>query len=109
MVARRAASDAPPLPEGWEGRSLSEVFELQPDEDGRFPVLRGLARQARFDGQRVRAAQTAMILAGEALFDATGRFTGFRGSAVAEAQPSPGQKAGGALVDRYDGRRVGKE
>src|SRR3546814_4088576 len=79
-----AAPDAPPVPEGWEGCSLSEVFELQPDEDGRFPVLRGLARQARFDGQRVRAAQTAMILAGEALFDATGRFTGFRGSAVAE-------------------------
>ena len=99
IVALRAAPDAPPVPEGWEGCSLSEVFELQPDEDGRFPVLRGLARQARFDGQRVRAAQTAMTLAGEALFDATGRFTGFRGSAVAEAQPSTGQKAGGALVD----------
>src|SRR3546814_7038680 len=72
IVALRAASDAPPLPEGWEGRSLSEVFELQPDEDGRFPVLRALARQARFEGQRVQSAQTAMILAGEALFDATG-------------------------------------
>src|SRR3546814_6196636 len=63
IVALCAAPDAPPVPEGWEGCSLSEVFELQPDEDGRFPVLRGLARQARFDGQRVRAAQTAMILA----------------------------------------------
>src|SRR3546814_3977915 len=59
IVALCAAPDAPPVPEGWEGCSLSEVFELQPDEDGRFPVLRGLARQARFDGQRVRAAQTA--------------------------------------------------
>src|SRR3546814_7333830 len=58
IVALCAAPDAPPVPEGWEGCSLSEVFELQPDEDGRFPVLRGLARQARFDGQRVRAAQT---------------------------------------------------
>ena len=100
LVALRAAPDAPPVPTGWEGRSLSELFELQPDDDGRFPVLRGLARQARFDGQRVRVEQMVMTLAGEALFDATGRFTGFRGSAVAaEAPPPIEQRTPGALVD----------
>ncbi|HEY0595073.1 MAG TPA: sensor histidine kinase, partial [Sphingopyxis sp.] len=85
MVALRAASGAPPVPREWEGRSLSELFELQPDGDGRFPVLRALARQSRFDGQRVQAdgpaARLAMTLSGEALFDALGRFTGFRGLA----------------------------
>jgi signal transduction histidine kinase len=100
IVALRAATDAPPIPDGWEARSLSELFELQPDEDGRFPVLRALARQSRFDGQRVRVADRAMTLSGEALFDATGRFTGFRGLAVvADKQPSAEPKAGAALVD----------
>lgn len=100
MVALRGAADAPPVPEGWEGRSLSELFELQPDEDGRFPVLRALARQSRFDGQRVRAAGAAMTLSGEALFDVTGRFTGFRGLAVvAEAQSSAEAAGASTLVD----------
>jgi len=100
LVALRAAPDAPPIPDGWEGRSLSELFELQPDEDGRFPVLRALARQSRFESQRVQAAGIAMTLSGEALFDATGRFTGFRGLAVvAEDQVPAEPKGGGALVD----------
>jgi signal transduction histidine kinase len=104
MVALRAASDAPRVPGDWEGRSLSELFELQPDDDGRFPVLRALARQSRFEGQRVQAdgpaGRLAMTLSGEPLFDATGRFTGFRGLAVpAEAQPAPEPTNGAALVD----------
>ncbi|WP_293700835.1 MULTISPECIES: sensor histidine kinase [unclassified Sphingopyxis] len=86
VVALRAAPDAPPVPSDWEGRSLSELFELQPDGDGRFPVLRALARQSRFDGQHVQAdaptGRMAMTLSGDALFDAVGGFTGFRGSAV---------------------------
>ena len=91
MVALRAGADAPPIPEDWEGHSLSELFDLKPDEDGRFPVLRALARQMRFDGQRVRAdgpaARVSMIVAGEAMFDATGRFTGFRGIAEPADEP----------------------
>lgn len=86
VVALRAAPDAPPVPTDWEGRSLSELFELQPDGDGRFPVLRALARQSRFDGQHVQAdapaGRMAMTLSGEALFDAVGGFTGFRGWAI---------------------------
>lgn len=86
MVALRAAAGAPPLPADWEGQSLSELFELQPDADGRFPVLRALARQSRFDCQRVEAggagARVAMLLSGDAMFDAVGNFTGFRGFAT---------------------------
>lgn len=92
MVALRSGIEAPPIPQDWEGHSLSELFELQPDEEGRFPVLRALARQMRFDGQRVRAdgptARVSMILSGEALFDATGRFTGFRGIASPSDEPA---------------------
>ncbi|MBJ7441345.1 MAG: HAMP domain-containing histidine kinase [Sphingopyxis sp.] len=104
MVALRAAPDAPPVPADWEGRSLSELFELQPDGDGRFPVLRALARQSRFGGQHVRAdaaaGRLAMTLSGEALFDAVGRFTGFRGSAsVAEGEAAAASMPTAALVD----------
>lgn len=105
MVALRAAPDAPMIPKDWEGRSLSELFELQPDEDGRFPVLRALARQSRFDGQHVRAdgpaGRIAMILSGEAQFDATGRFTGFSGVAAPAQteQPSATPAGGAAPVD----------
>jgi hypothetical protein len=100
IVALRTTADAPPVPDGWEGCSLSELFELQPDEDGRFPVLRALARQSRFDGQRVQAAGGAMTLSGDALFDATGRFTGFRGLAVVADAPPPAETiASATLVD----------
>jgi len=100
LVALLAAADAPAIPDGWEGRSLSELFELQPDEDGRFPVLRALARQSRFESQRVQAAGIAMILSGEALFDAMGRFTGFRGLAIVAEEQMPAEpKDAAALVD----------
>lgn len=104
MVALRAAPGAPPVPGEWEGRSLSELFELQPDGDGRFPVLRALARQSRFAGQHVQAdgpaARMAMTLSGDALFDAVGRFTGFRGSAtVVEADATGDSVPAASLVD----------
>lgn len=91
VVALREGAGAPAVPDDWEGRSLSELFELQPDGEGRFPVLRALAGQSVFDGQKVRAdsdgARIAMVLTGEPLFDATGRFTGFRGAAAIDADP----------------------
>ncbi|GGJ50201.1 sensor histidine kinase [Sphingopyxis bauzanensis] len=103
VVALRAAPDAPPVPANWEGRSLSELFELQPDGDGRFPVLRALARQSRFDGQHVQAdapaGRLAMTLSGDALFDAVGGFTGFRGSAVVADDVAADPVPAAMLVD----------
>ncbi|WOF44642.1 HAMP domain-containing histidine kinase [Sphingopyxis indica] len=96
LVVLRAGVDAPPVPAGWEGLSLSEQFELQPNEAGRFAVLRALAQQSRFEGQRVRVAganaHAAWMLSGDPQFDATGRFTGFRGIAV--PVDGPGSAAG---------------
>jgi signal transduction histidine kinase len=76
----RATPDA-----AWQGRSLSEVFELEPDGDGRFPLLLALAEHRSFAEQRLRLPTTladdrpAMMMAGSALFDAGGGFSGFRG------------------------------
>lgn len=99
IIALHAGDEAASVPEDWEGRSLSELFELQPDEDGRFPVLQALARQTRFAGQRVRAVgKQAMLLAGEPRFDATGGFTGFRGTALPDAETPPAP-APAALAD----------
>lgn len=115
IVALRTGAAGPAVPEGWEGQSLSELFELQPDGDGRFPVLRALARQARFEGQRVRAGGAgAMTLSGDALFDAMGGFMGFRGIALPveaeEAKPaaSPADPVFGSLPlsDPQFGRRI---
>lgn len=105
MVALYASSGAPTIPGDWEGRSLSELFELQPDGDGRFPVLHALARQSPFADQRVRAGEEAdrvtMTLSGEALFDATGRFTGFRGTAAPAGEQASAAEpmVTGALID----------
>lgn len=104
MIALQGGADAPLVPVDWEGRSLSELFELQPDEQGRFPVLRALASQSRFEGQRVRAdgsaGRVAMTLAAAPIFDATGRFTGFRGEADVEREAAAStSSATAALAD----------
>ncbi|PZQ21415.1 MAG: sensor histidine kinase [Sphingopyxis macrogoltabida] len=113
LVALRAGADAPPVPAGWEARSLSELFELQPDTEGHFPVLRALALQVAFDGQRARVdGGTAITLSGDPLFDVAGRLTGFRGAAV-PADAADHQSAGPdpvfgslPLSDPQFGRRI---
>jgi len=102
LIALRAGVGAPPPPAGWEGRSLSELFELQPDGDGHFAVLRALARQAPFEAQSARidaaGGRAATTLSGDPLFDAAGGFTGFRG--VAMPADSPREDASGrSLAD----------
>ena len=121
LIALRAGAEAPPVPTGWEGRSLSEMFELQPDDDGRFAVLRALARQSRFAGQRVHIAASEerahWTLSAEPQFDAAARFTGFRGMAepadtsVNAAPAAPARRTDPAfgslpLSDPQFGRRI---
>ncbi len=97
LVRFSALGDAP-SPPAWAGASLSEVFALEPDADGRFPVLTALAEKRNFAGQRVRlprvagAADRVHLLAGQPLLDAQGGFAGFRGWLT----PQPGSAAGDA-------------
>lgn len=70
---------------GWHGRPVSELFRLQPDDDGFFPMLRALAEEEPFEGQDAIASvgpAREVVLSGEPLRDATGIFMGYRGSAV---------------------------
>lgn len=84
LLALQPVTGSPPT-EGWQGRSLSEVFELEPDSDGRLPLLLALADHRSFSDQRLRlpaaliADRPAMAMSGTALFDAGGGFSGFRG------------------------------
>jgi signal transduction histidine kinase len=84
LLALRPVDQAVPET-AWQGRSLSEVFELEPDGDGRFPLLLALAEHRSFAEQRLRlptmlaSERPAMVMAGTALFDANGGFAGFRG------------------------------
>ncbi|NJS15053.1 MAG: hypothetical protein HC788_11100 [Sphingopyxis sp.] len=76
-------TDTAPLAMEWQGRSVSEVFELEPDAEGRFALLIGLGDNRNFDGQRVRLAATSgreptvMQMAGTALLDIGGGFRDF--------------------------------
>jgi len=86
-------TDGAPLATGWQGRSVSEVFELEPDAQGRFALLLGLGDNRNFDGQRVRLAAVpgeepvVMQMAGTALLDVGGGFSGFRGWLTPIADP----------------------
>ena len=84
LLALQPVAGSPPA-HGWQGRSLSEVFELEPDSDGRLPLLLALADHRGFTDQRLRlpaallSDRPAMAMSGTALFDASGGFSGFRG------------------------------
>ncbi|SKB45122.1 sensor histidine kinase [Sphingopyxis flava] len=119
LIALRPGAEAGAIPEDWEGRSLSELFELQPDGDGHFPVLRALARQTSFKDQSARfgaaGERTTTMLSGDPTFDAAGGFTGFRGIAAAAGVPgdepplrSPTDPVFGSLPlsDPQFGRRI---
>lgn len=75
------------LDRAWLGHSLSELFNLTPDDGGRFALLAGLAEQAGFSSQSARVATgpaegTIMTLRAQAMIDDDCGFTGFVGEAV---------------------------
>ena len=120
--------------DGGAGQDLSpQIVEAEPGDigaefadniiaetdRGRAWLLRALARQASFEGQRVRVeiggTPLTMTVAGEALFDATGGFTGFRGIAVRDPETTGAAPTSGTidpafgslpLSDPQFGRRI---
>ena len=101
--------DADVIAANWQGRSLSEVFELAADSDGRLPLLIALADHHSFADQRLRlpaalvAERPTMVMAGTAMFDAGGGFSGFRGWLTPAERndilSSAGPDAGSRAVD----------
>ena len=71
----------------WAGRSVSELFRLQPDDDGYFPLLSAFAIEEPFDGQEAIASAGPardMVLHGEPMLDGEGVFVGYRGLALVQ-------------------------
>ena len=70
----------------WLARSLSELFHLNPDEEGGFPLLAALAQQAAFADQAARMAvgpaQGSILSLRASAMVADGVFTGYVGEAV---------------------------
>ena len=69
----------------WEGQFFSEIFELQPEQDGSFSMRVGISRGSNFVQQRVRLpswideSRASMIVSGRADRDACGDLCGFSG------------------------------
>jgi signal transduction histidine kinase len=71
----------------WMGRSLAQLFQLNPDDLGGFPLLVGLAEQSSFSAQSARVALgpaegTVLLLRAQAMIDEDRSFTGFVGEAA---------------------------
>lgn len=97
-------------PDRMVGQAMTALFQLVEAADGSLPLLRGLAAQARVEGQRAALKtppHAVFRLTAQPLFDPDGHFAGFRGAAVAEEggrAPAPslsaaiaGDKVGEAL------------
>lgn len=100
----------------WMGRSMSELFHLNPDAGGSFPVLEALAAQNGFHDQLARlglgvAEGTILRLAGSAMIDGE-QFTGFVGEAApvgfgklpADVAAVPADDQAGSLLGNLDTR-----
>ena len=93
---------------------LTELFLLQPDGEGQFPLLLALAQQSMFTGQSARiidadGISVSLSLSGEPMVGPDG-FTGFVGTARGYAPlslPANGAAGGGSmgLLGSVDPRR----
>lgn len=85
MTLEGPSTRSPIAAQEWESRSLSQVFALQPDDDGQFPILIALASQRGFLGQRAilrdgGGSEVPLVLAAKPVSD-SGEFSGFAGTA----------------------------
>ncbi len=69
------------------GEPLTRLFRLEEDENGALPLLSAVASRSDFEGQRARSRrdeELLLLLSGSVVRSADGKFSGFRGEAVAE-------------------------
>ena len=70
------------------GQPLTRYLKLDEDDDGTLPLLAGLAARAPFSGQQASPRSgdgVSLLLSGEVLRDAAGKFAGFAGRALPPA------------------------
>ncbi|ODU20738.1 MAG: PAS domain-containing sensor histidine kinase [Sphingomonas sp. SCN 67-18] len=96
------------LPGDMLGRPLTALFHFVESADGALPILEALAAQRRFDGQaaEVRATGAPVRLAAVPLIDGRGRFSGYRGSAVADVPSAPLESGAAAAPADAFGERL---
>ncbi|QLC24365.1 HAMP domain-containing histidine kinase [Parasphingopyxis algicola] len=99
--------------DSFVGQPLTGLFRFVERDDGTLPILNALAEHRRFERQeavlRPEGAQRVELTA-VPLIDGSGRFAGFRGTAVAvEAKPDrPGVLHGETEVPNAFGRQINR-
>lgn len=85
------------------GQPLTRSMRLIENEAGEMPLISALAGRRAFTGQKAcnrTDENRCVILSGEIVAAADGRFAGFRGTAVIERAPESAKTAPGADFDR---------
>jgi len=99
-----AAEGATGIPaEEMIGKPLTGLFRLAENAEGDMPLLTGLSAHRRFADQYavLRETGASVSLSAVPMLDGTGRFSGFRGSAVRRAADAP-EASGGAMEPQAD-------
>ncbi len=110
LVGLWSAPDQRVAEGAWQGRSLSELFELLPGDDGQFPLLTALASPQAFTDQRARpaasidAARVLVVLAGQPQHGRQGQLTGFSGVAIPHVGTADGGDGDGEGEDGASAR-----
>jgi len=73
------------------GKPLTGLFRLAENAQGEMPLLAGLSAHHGFEGQHaiLRETGAAVALSAVPMLDGTGRFSGFRGSAIGRTETAP--------------------
>ncbi len=97
-----AAAAIARAPAEFIGKQLTRLFRFRESADGALPMLTALAEHRSFAGQAAElrgGRKGRYLLSGVPLIDGAGRFAGFRGAAVAEADAAAAGEAGLPLRD----------
>jgi signal transduction histidine kinase len=71
------------------GKPLTRFLRLEENEDGELPLLVAATSRTEFDGQRARArrgSEEVLVLRGTPVTSPDGRFAGFQGDVMGEAE-----------------------
>lgn len=90
--------------EAATGLPLTRLVQLEESDDGEMPMIGALAARHGFSGQRARlrsGAGTQLVLSGDIVRSADGKFAGYRGAAqlLGESSAALAVSAGGPTLD----------